>query len=395
MLCRLRSSSEFLRRRAPYSPFEEPRRFRHHLRDGQIYLKYDVTVSPTTRVLDHMPEVVEIQCDLDNLLSLLLTPASNPEHVARQFQVGCVVAGGAEWSCRPNRRASFTRRVLAVVASNRNGSRIDLSTSDCHPFEAFESHHIEVWSHPNVASFTSQQSRARRSSATTSRSISTRNLPVDSDQQAYSLYQEHDEIFLVDSEQSRLSFEYDIDMRYSFRFKIRAEMSASGHSVLHELESWIDERVVISVLARANSTTASFQDYRRILHSGVELFTLQLSVGGVGMELGLFGDLAMQMQFSGDNHFSGNVGCVVSRHAKYGCQWDPNTETFAAINEGGDVGANKTLDWENKVVGIVNTVMEFSSALRLGSGLLYWPGTPISQKHYSLNPKPEILNSNP
>jgi len=146
-------------------------------------------------------------------------------------------------------------------------------------------------------------------------------------------------------------------------------------------------QVVISALAKANSTTSNFQDDRRILHSGVELFTLQFSVGGVGMELGLFGDLGMQMQFSGDSHFSGNVGVVVSRQAKYGCQWDPNTETFAAINEGGDVGANKTLDWENKVVGIVNTVMEFSSVLRLGSGLLYWPGTLRSQNYYSLNPK--------
>ena len=380
---RLRSSSEFLRRRAPYSPVEEPRRFRQHIRDGQIYLKYDVTVSPTTIVLDTMPDVVEIQCDLNHRLSLLLTPASNPERVARQFQVGSVIAGGAEWSCRPNRRAPFTRRVLAVVVSNINGSRINLSTSDCHPFEAFERQDIEVGSDPNVAS---EQSRARRYSATTSGSVSTRNVPVDSDKQASSLYQEHDEIFLVDSEQSRLSFEYDIDMRYSFRFKIRAEVSASGSPVLHELESWIDERVVLRANAKANSTTAFFQDDRRVLHSGVELFTLQLSVGGVGMELGLFGNLAMQMQFSGDGHFSGNVGVEVSRQTKYGCQWDPTTETFAAINEGMDVGANRTLDWENKVVGVFNTVMEFSSALRLGSGLLYWPGTPKSRKYFS-NPK--------
>ena len=383
-MCRLRSDSEFLRRRAPYSPVEEPRRFRHHVRDGQIYLKYDVTVSPTTILLDDMPDVVEIQCDLENRLSLLLTPASDAERVAGQFQAGCVVAGGAEWSCRPNRKAPFTRRVLAVVASSTNGSRIDLSTSDCHPFEAFEHNHIEVWSDPNVASsFPSEQSRARRYSAATMSSggLSTRNVPVDSDQQVSSLYQEHDEIFLVDSEQSRVSFEYDIEMQYSFRFKIRAGMSASGQRVLHELESWVDERVAISALAKANSTTANFQDDRRILHSGVELFTLQLSVGGVGMELGLFGDLAMQMQFSGDSRFSGNVGAVASRQAKYGCQWDPNTGTFAAINEGGDFGANKTLEWENKVVGVVNTIMEFSSALRLGSGLLSWPGKPKFGKH--------------
>jgi hypothetical protein len=251
-MCRLRSGSEFLRRRAPYSPVEEPRRFRHHIRDGQIYLKYDVTVSPTTIVLDTMPDVVEIQCDLDNSLSLLLTPASNPERVARQFQVGSVVAGGAEWSCRPNSRAPFTRRVLAVVASSINGSRIDLSTSACHPFEAFEHEHIEVWSDPNVASNPPpKQSRVRRYSATTVSpgGISFRNVPVDVEQQAISSYQEHDEIFLVDSEQSRVSFEYDIDMQYSFRFKIRAGVSATGRHVLHELESWIDERV------RALSTT--------------------------------------------------------------------------------------------------------------------------------------------
>ena len=138
---------------------------------------------------------------------------------------------------------------------------------------------------------------------------------------------------------------------------------------LFELESWIDEQIVISAVGKAGGTDAQSLDDRRILHTGLSLSEVQFTLGGVSVVVGLFMDLALRLEVRTDRYFSGEVGMVASRHVKYGCQWDPDTESMLTINEGRGVSTNKMFSWEGKVVGIVSPAIHVAVALRLGTGL--------------------------
>lgn len=319
-----------------------------------------------------MPEVAEVRCT-DDSLSLLLAPGSNPDRMAGEFQIGAVVSGGAEWGCYPRGSdepaSPITRRVLAVVSGVNQvaGPLIILQTRDCQPFEAFEYEDIDIWSTPDVGS-SSRRTPGLAATGASTGGASNRLHSIDSDRQSSSSFQKSDEILLVDNEENFVSLEYGIHTQFSFRFKIHASTSSLGPT-LHEFESWIDEHFVISVLAKARATTVYSQDYRRVLNSSLPLFKQPLSIGGVSTEIGLFGRVAMRMEVGLESQFSGELGTVVSRQAKYGCQWNPDTSSMIVINEGGAVSSNKTFVLEGKVVAVVNPVIDFAVALRLGAGL--------------------------
>ena len=368
---RSRRASEFRRRRAPVSD-RQTRRFKQYLREQRgsqlVHLKYDVILLPSTRVLDNMDEVMKIACTRKGL-SLWLMPGSEPRLVAQEFQLGAVVSGGPEWGCRVGNASTvsaFTRRVQAVSISS-TPPQIELDTSTCEPFDAFEHQDIDIWSESD-ASRKNLRKNPSTDFANKSPTASTRIDFIDQDEQTSGEYRLADEIFMVQTPQVQVSLEYDIDFQFDFRFKIRAGTSW-GMPTLFEFESWVDEQIVVTSQTKADASSSYSGTIRRSLGSDIPLFALPMSVGGIGIELGLFGDLAMNMETAVDSRFSSKFGIVFSRRAKYGARWDPDAATMHAIDEGGPAHKEKTFEWQGKVVAVIRPSIQFSVSLRLGVAL--------------------------
>ena len=368
---RSRRASEFRRRRAPVSD-RQTRRFKQYLREQRgsqlVHLKYDVILLPSTRVLDNMDEVMKIACTRKGL-SLWLMPGSEPRLVAQEFQLGAVVSGGPEWGCRVGNASTvsaFTRRVQAVSISS-TPPQIELDTSTCEPFDAFEHQDIDIWSESD-ASRKNLRKNPSTDFANKSPTASTRIDFIDQDEQTSGEYRLADEIFMVQTPQVQVSLEYDIDFQFDFRFKIRAGTSW-GMPTLFEFESWVDEQIVVTSQTKADASSSFSGTMRRSLGSDIPLFALPMSVGGIGIELGLFGDLAMNMETAVDSRFSSKFGIVFSRRAKYGARWDPDAAAMHAIDEGGPAHKEKTFEWQGKVVAVIRPSIQFSVSLRLGVAL--------------------------
>ena len=335
-----------------------------------VHLSYDVTLARSTRILDDMQDVTAVNCTSERLY-LELIPGSDPDLFSREFRVGSVVAGGREWGCRSlsNLKAMpFFRKVKGLLSVNRNRTapHLVLATSDCEVFDAFEKQEIEIWSKTKRSDLNAQIRRFDSSEPNTR----TNFIDVDEGPGTVS---EHfvNEILLEQTDQAKVSLEYDVDAQFSFYFKIRAGFE-SGKPKLFEFESWIDERIQFSYKAKAEVTDVySIHPSlaRQRLLSDIPIISVPLAIANVGVEIGLFGNLDMILQASVDAHFSVEMGLAVSRRRKNGARWDLDRQIMIPINEVDPCNTSESLDWHGKVVAAISPSVEFQVALKFGMGL--------------------------
>jgi hypothetical protein len=350
-----------------------------------IHLKYDVVRAQGTRVLDEMEEVHEVNCT-SNSLSIEIIPESDFDIASRQFQLGNVIAGGKEWGCQsgelgaPAAAAAFTRRVESVLIEHP--SRIVLITSDCTPFEAFESQDIDIWSEDVVHS--GNDLRSYKSALTDPAEMSEGNLSkryyfetdlVNQDQQWTGTKVLSNEYFLLGgvsgtsgcrcrdfskmsgsttapaavkacqdkgctwiagnlyggtcsgvctqvSITGSVSLLYEVSIQANFRFRIRAGTNQWGSLILKELETWVDETLTCTSKIKA-SVNAFFSVSRAdTLVQKQRLIGLPTSFAGIGADLGLYGELKVKMEANIEGQFNAEAGIISSRRKKYGGWWD-------------------------------------------------------------------------
>ena len=328
-------------------------------------------------MLDEMDQVQEVNCTTDRL-SIGIIPGSDVDLASRQFQIGNVVCGGKEWGCASGEigapATAFTRKIKSVSTSmGEYLPRIVLSTSDCSPFEAFENQDIDIWSEEVAQS--GSDLRAHKPAPglipESHSNLSTRLDLIDEDWGWDGSRTFSAETFLINTAATRVSLMFDLRFQVSFRFKIRAGTNW-GFPTLFEFESWVDESMTLTSQAKASVNAQYSGTLRRVLLSDVIIFAAPTSVGGVGLEFGLFGDLAMAMQASVDGKFDGELGVTVSRGGKYGLRWDASSERMVSINQFSPATKDKTFNWGGKVVAKLMPALELKTALRAGLGL--WIG---------------------
>ena len=343
-------------------------RFKEYLREKKgsqiIHLKYDVKIATCTRILDEMPEVQLINCTSDRL-DIILMPNSDVDLVSREFQQGCVVAGGVEWQCQSAGTlvpAAFTRKVRGVSIQG-NPLRIELNTSDCEPFEAFEDQDIDIWSEDVVTS-SDQSSHVRTQDPTTQ--SSTRGDYIDTDTEQSKSNRIRDEMLLLDTTHTKISLVYDLNFHLTFRFKLRAGTDW-GVPTLFEFESWVREQNTLELKVKAQSQLT----YSAVLRQSVvvPVLAVPLTIAGIGVDLGFFGTLTTETRTNMEGKFSGEIGIRMSRAGKYGAAWDSGSSDMRPINDYSPMQTEKIFEWGGKVVASVKPSIELQIAMRLGLSL--------------------------
>jgi len=400
-------------------------------------LKYDVVRAQGTHVLDEMDEVHEVNCT-SNSLSIEITPESDFDIVSRQFQLGNVIAGGKEWGCQsgefgaPAAAAAFTRRVESVLIDHP--PRIVLITSNCSPFEAFERQDIDMWSEDVV--HPGNDLRSHKSALTepgkNEGNLSTRYFfetdLIDQDHQWTGTKVLSNEYFLLGGASGAISCRcgdyskrsgprndpanvkacqdksgcfwvagtlfggtcsgvctqasitgsvsllYQVSFQANFRFRIRAGTNRWGALTLKELEFWVDETLTFSSRIKA-SVNAFFSVSRAdTLAENQQLIAVPTSVGGIGAQLGLFGELVVKMEANIEGQFNAEAGIISSRRKKYGGWWDTSqpgwttSGTFVPINEDFPPTKDKYFTWGGKVIAKVQASLELKTSFKIGLG---------------------------
>jgi hypothetical protein len=359
-----------------------------------VHLKYDVKIAKSTRILDEMKEIQSVKCT-NSSLTLTLMPDLNAGLMSQEFQLGSVVAGGREWGClssivgEPATAIDFTRKVRSV-STDINLHLIVLGTTDCNPFYAYEEQDIDIWSENVVTSDSNLRSKSSsrpQADLHVSDTSSTRLDLVDNEFQVGPRSTDllSGDVFLVGSRAAsataRISLSYRVELSVTFRFRIRAG-TAWGVPALFEYECWINEQITLTAIARAVMSISFTQTWNREILSSFPIFALPMSVGGIGVNMGLFADLKMQMYVGLSGMFQAEVGMVVSRTRKYGSRLKQacsslHPDGVAAcvatnmdvIDEGTAVTYEKIFDWGGKVVAVVKPSLEFGLALKCGLGL--------------------------
>ena len=321
-------------------------------------------IATCTRILDEMPEVQLINCTSDRL-DIILMPNSDVDLVSREFQQGCVVAGGVEWQCETTGTlvpAAFTRKVRGVSIQG-NPLRIELNTSDCEPFEAFEDQDIDIWSEDVVTS-SDQSSHVRTQDPTTQ--SATRGDYIDTDTEQSKTNRIRDELLLLDTTHTKISFVYDLNFHLTFRFKLRAGTDW-GVPTLFEFESWVREQNTLELKVKAQSQLT----YSAVLRKSVvfPVFAVPLTIAGIGVDLGFFGTLTTEARTNMGGKFSGEIGIRMSRAGKYGAVWEPGSSNMRPINDYSPMETEKLFEWGGKVVASVKPSIELQIAMRLGLSL--------------------------
>jgi len=307
-------------------------------------------------------------------------PDSDADFVSKEFQQDCVVAGGVEWQCRPTGTpvpAAFTRKVHGVSIRG-NPLRIELNTSDCEPFEAFENQDIDIWSEdvvtasdlrahrPSVGARTGSHDKSSTPESSAPES-STRVDLIDMDVGESATEPIVDEIILLHTTNIKISLAYEMNFHLAFRFKLRAGFNYYLAPMLFEFESWVKEETTImsKVTAQCQSTYSSTLRKSRKF----PLFAFPLSIAGIGLEIGFFGELSTETRISMDGKFQGEIGIMMSRDGKYGGKWDPDSAEMRPINDYSGIQTEKIFEWGGKVVAVVKPSIELKTSMDLGLSL--------------------------
>jgi len=300
-------------------------------------------------------------------------PRSDVDLVSREFQQDCVVAGGVEWQCQSSQAgtlapAAFTRKIRGVSIQG-NPLRIELNTSDCEPFAAFENQDIDIWSEDEATS--SDQSlhvRTKEHQGPTTQH-STRIDVINEVFDKSGTKHISDEMILVNSANTRISLVYDMQFKLSFRFKLRAGVSMWLVPEMYEFESWVQEEVTHEMKVKAQSQI----EYTQSLATEIEfpVLAVPLTIAGIGVELGFFGKLKMQTRNEMNGKFAGSIGIRMSRAGKYGAKWDPSTKNMIPINIYNAIENQKIFEWGGKVIASVKPSIELHISMKLGLTLGY------------------------
>jgi hypothetical protein len=380
-----------------------------------VHLKYDVTIAKSTRILDDMKGIQSVKCT-NSSLTLTLTPGLNASLMSQEFQLRSVVAGGREWGClssivgEPATAMDFTRKVRSV-STDINLHLIVLGTTDCNAFDAFEEQDIDIWSEYVVtpdSNLRSKSSSRSQSNLPVSDTSSTRGDWVNIDFRPKELpVQWSGERFLEGSSTSsatstttttattttdttkatttvtdtttttasvtkRISVHYQLSLRVTFRFMIRAGTSY-GNPTLFDYESWIKEDIIFLAMVKATLSAQYFKIWKEEIVSSVEILAIPgMQIGGVGVPVGLYGKIALEMKVDVSGMLQAEVGMVVSRTRTYGsrlsqectplfstCRMDP-------IDVGTEVSYDPIFDWGGKVVAVITPSLELGLTLTCG-----------------------------
>jgi hypothetical protein len=384
-----------------------------------VHLKYDVKIAKSTRILDDMKEIQSVQCT-NSSLTLILTPEVKAGLMSQEFQLGSVVAGGREWGClssivgEPGTAIDFTRKVRSVSTDN-NLHLIVLGTTDSNPFDAFEEQDIDIWSENVLTSDSNLRSKSSsrpQSDFPVSDTSSTRLDLVDVTQTMGPKTADllSGEIFLEGSATTsvkstpapgtsgvtvtstatataKISLAYRVDLSATFRFRVKAGLSIRQSTgffgfiprpvpTLFEYECWIDEQITFSAIAKASVSMAYTRTWTKDISRSSPILAFPMTIGGIGVNAGLFANLKMQMHVGLSGMFDAEVGMVVSRTKKYGSRLSQSCSDFKScsnkmvlIDEGG-VSYDKIFDWGGKVVAVIKPSIELGLALKLGIGVL-------------------------
>jgi hypothetical protein len=377
-----------------------------------VHLKYDVTIANSTRILDDMKGIQSVNCT-NSSLTLILTSGLNASLMSKEFQLRSVVVGGREWGClssivgEPATAMDFTRKVRSVSTDN---NVLVLGTTDCNPFYAFEKQDIDIWSE-NVVTGSNLRSKSSADLPVSNTSSTRIDFTVPGDKYLTGEVFFQYEGFATSSATStttvtttagtttgtttvtgtttttataaaRISLSYVVDLTANFRFRIRAGLNWALVPTLYDYESWIDERLRLQVIAKATVFAALTERWTQEIFSGIAILAIPTSIGGVGVNAGLFGDLKMEMDFELSGMFQAEVGMVMSRTRKYGSRlsqscnaidyalkWFTGACTLVSIDEERAVSFDKIFDWGGRAEAVITPSVEFGLALKLGIGL--------------------------
>jgi hypothetical protein len=403
-----------------------------------IHLKYDVVRAQGTHVLDEMDEVHEVNCTSTSLSIEITPEsdfdiASRQFQLGNVIAGGKEWGCQSGELGAPAAAAAFTRRVESVLIDHP--PRIVLITSDCSPFEAFERQDIDIWSEDVVHS--GNDLRSHKSTLQTEAGKSEGNLStryffetdlIDQDQQWTGTKVLSNEYFLLGgvsganscrcgdyskrsgprndpssvkacqdksgclwvagtfyggtcsgvctqaSITGSVSLLYQVSFQANFRFRIRAGTNRWGALTLKELEFWVDETLTFSSKIKA-SVNAFFSVSRAdTLAENQQLIAVPTSVGGIGAQLGLFGELVAKMEANIEGQFNAEAGIISSRRKKYGGWWDTSqpgwitSGTMVPINEDFPPTKDKYFTWGGKVVAKVQASLELKTSFKIGLG---------------------------
>jgi len=292
-------------------------------------------------------------------------PRSDVDVVSREFQQDCVVAGGVEWQFQSSQAgtlapAAFTRRIRGVSIRG-SPLRIELKTSDCEPFAAFENQDIDIWSEDEATS--SDQSlhvRTKIHQGPTTQP-STRIDLINEVFDKSGTKHISDEMMLVNSANTKISLVYDMRFQLSFRFKLRAGVSMLLSPEMYEFESWVQEQVTHEMKVKTQSQI----EYSQSLATAIQfpVLAVPLTIAGIGVQLGFFCKLKMQTRNEMNGKFEGSMGIRMSRVGKYGAKWDPSTKKMIPINTYNPMENQKIFEWGGKVIASVKPSIELQISM--------------------------------
>jgi hypothetical protein len=361
---------------------------RENLKGRTNRLEYDVTLLPSTRVLDNMEMIESIECTEETVrISSFL--GSDVNDLIERFQLHSVLVAGKEWGCSYDQYGNLGPTHRRILDKYIQKEQIILKTKKCSPLEAFSKHSIEMRSEPNdqyqmqdemrghtkpqtINENTTQDASGFQHSSRRSSIISIPPIELGPDESSFPM---KDTVFLEKSSTAEISLSWDIATRVSFYLKIEGHVEidlkpsmcdgsifgfkckkcrpcSAVRTVITYCESTVRVRqtATLSIVSNVQSTFSKTIDVPLVPKFPVPGLGLGFRIAAVDMGLGFFIDLRGQGSFFADGLLEMSAAVTVSTDLTAGFTYKlSRSPRFVPIADRTPITPTKSFTWGGKV----------------------------------------------
>jgi hypothetical protein len=370
----------------PLNRFKES--LRETARGRTLFLEYDVTLLPSTRVLDNMESIERIECN-DDAVQIFWSSGTNVEDLKERFELHSVLVAGKEWGCSYDRYGNpepLHRRILDKYVQKE---QIFLKTKKCSPLEAYSKHSIEMWSeqtdpdqfemrrHKKSQKINENATHEASRLQNSSRRIST-DFPAfefgPTDESSLTM---QNTISVLKSGNSEISLAWDILSRFTFYFKIEGFVDFDITPTLcdgwllgrkcHKCQPCFPQVLVISyckvsvrvrqtatlsLLSKVQAPVSKILDMPLAPKVPIPYAGIGFKAGGVELGVGFFIELIGRGSFAADGLFEMSAAITVSTDLTTGFEYNKNSG-FQPIGTSSPITPTKSFSWGGKVTALL------------------------------------------